>query len=96
MPKMNAQTKREILARVSAFSQSGFTSKMYGNVCQYYQSFVGRNYKGWAQKALLILSPYLNDGEKQVLLTFSKVSHSFLFIFLVGYLLFTGFQNSIL
>ena len=81
MPKMNAQTKREILARVSAFSQSGFTSKMYGNVCQYYQSFVGRDYKGWAQKALFILSPYLNDGEKQVLLTFSRsVIHFYSFV----------------
>lgn len=41
MPKMTAQQKTEILARVRAFDMSGFQTRLYGNVCRYYQSFVG-------------------------------------------------------
>ena len=40
--------------------------KMYGNVCCHYKSFVGRDFKGWAQIALFIMGPYLNDGRKRV------------------------------
>ena len=74
MPKFSAQQKREILARIRAFNTSGFNTKMYGNVCQYYQSFVGRDFKGWAQMCLFILGPYLNEGDSEVLLAFTKVS----------------------
>ncbi|KAL5482287.1 hypothetical protein EMCRGX_G022596 [Ephydatia muelleri] len=73
MPKFSAQQKREILARIRAFNTSGFNTKMYGNVCQYYQSFVGRDFKGWAQMCLFILGPYLNEGDSEVLLAFTKV-----------------------
>ncbi|KAL5479434.1 hypothetical protein EMCRGX_G022955 [Ephydatia muelleri] len=64
--------KREILARVRAFNTSGFRVKMYGNVCQYYQSFLGRDFKAWAQMAIFILKPYLNEGQAAVWLSFSK------------------------
>ena len=75
MPKMSPQQKREIQARVRAFNTSGFNTKLQGgSVCYYYQSFVGRDFKGWTQMALFILSPYLSDGQKEVLLVFSKVS----------------------
>ena len=49
--------------------------RMNGNVCHYYQSFVGRDFKAWAQKAVLILSPYLHvdDTQKKVLLSLSKI-----------------------
>ena len=65
--------KREILARIRAFNQSGFRVKMYGNVCQYFQSFLGRDFKAWAQMAIFILRPYLNEGQAAVWLSFSKV-----------------------
>eukprot|EP00731_Ephydatia_muelleri_P005893 Em0003g141a len=65
--------KREILARVRAFNTSGFRVKMYGNVCQYYQSFLGRDFKAWAQMAIFILKPYLNEGQAAVWLSFSKL-----------------------
>lgn len=74
MPKLSAQQKREILARIRAFNTSGFNTKMYDNVCQYYQSFGGRDFNGWAQMSLFILGPYLNEGDCEVLLAFTKVS----------------------
>ena len=45
---------------------SGFSTKLHGSVCYYYQSFVGRDFKGWTQMALFILGPYLSDGQKEV------------------------------
>ena len=74
MPKMSPHQKREIQARVRAFNTSGFSTKLHGSVCYYYQSFVGRDFKGWTQMALFILGPYLSDGQKEVLLAYSKVS----------------------
>eukprot|EP00731_Ephydatia_muelleri_P004501 Em0002g677a len=72
MPKMSPHQKREIQARVKAFNTSGFSTKLHGSVCYYYQSFVGRAFKGWTQMALFILGPYLSDGQKEVLLAYSK------------------------
>ena len=74
MPTMSKTQKKEINARISAFHTSGFTVKMYGNVCYYYQSFVGRDYKGWMQMALFILVPYLSLNQKKVWLYLSKVN----------------------
>ena len=74
MSALSAKQKEEVLARVRAFNTSGFKVKMYGNVCRHCKSFVGRDFKGWAQMALFIMAPFLNDGQKQVLLTLSKVS----------------------
>eukprot|EP00731_Ephydatia_muelleri_P001801 Em0001g1801a len=73
MPTLRPWQKREILARVRAFNTSGFRVKMYGNVCQYYQSFLGRDFKAWAQMAIFILKPYLNEGQAAVWLSFSKL-----------------------
>ena len=74
MPDFTHDQKTEILALIKAFNMSGFTTKMYGNVCYYYNSFVGRDFKAWSQMAIFILSPYLDAGRKEVLLNYSKVS----------------------
>ena len=74
-PKMNAMQKKEILARLRAFNTSGMRVKLYGNVCQYYQSFLGRDFEVWAQMAIFIISPYLDEEQKAVLLCLSKVLH---------------------
>ena len=74
MPNMTAAQKREIQARLRAFNTSGFSTKLHGSVCYYYQSFVEHDFKGWMQMALFIISPYLSDGQKEVLLALSKVS----------------------
>ena len=73
MSKRTAQEKKEILARISAFNTSGFSVRMYGNVCHYYQSFVGRDFKGWMQMALFVIIPYLSQPEKEVWCLLSKV-----------------------
>ena len=63
-----------MLARITAFSFSGFHVKVHGNVCYHYKSFVGRYYKAWSQMALFILCLYIGEGERKVLLALSKVS----------------------
>jgi hypothetical protein len=75
MPTLSKEHKQQVLARVSAFNMSGFSVKMHGNVCRHYKSFVGRDYKAWAQMAIFILHPYLSSGQKKVLLSLSKVVH---------------------
>ena len=65
--------KDEVLARVNAFPHSGLTVKMYDNVCRYFKSFVGRDFKGWAQMAVFVLS----SNERKVLLSLSKVCMHF-------------------
>ena len=61
MTKRKEEDKKEILARMSAFNYSGFSTKVHGNVCYYYQSFVGRDFKGWMQMAIFIISSYLTE-----------------------------------
>ena len=39
----------------------------------YHRSFVGRDYKAWAQIALFIIAPYLTEEETAVWLLLSKV-----------------------
>lgn len=36
MSSRNEQEKKQILARMSGFNYSGFSTKVYGNVCYYY------------------------------------------------------------
>lgn len=73
MPSLTHQNKQEILARLRSFSTSGLSGKMYGNVCDHYGSFVGRDYKAWSEVAPFIWSPYLSEGQKKVLKCYCKV-----------------------
>ena len=73
MPQLSARQKVEILARLRAFCSSGLKMKLYGKVCSYYQSFIGRDFKAWAQMAIFVMGPYLNEGQLKVLLSFTKV-----------------------
>ena len=73
IPKLSAQQKEEVLARVRDFNYSGFDCKLLGNVIRYHQSFVGRDYKAWAQMALSVILPYLQHGDKVVWMALSKV-----------------------
>ena len=74
MQKVSQQHKKEILARISVFDYSGFERRLTGNVCRYHKSFVGRDYKLWAQMAVFILEPYLEQEELDVWLKLSHVS----------------------
>ena len=57
IPKLSAEQKTEILARIRDFNYSGFGCRVIGNVIYNHQSFVGRDYKAWAQMALSIIYP---------------------------------------
>ena len=72
MPDFTHDQQAEILARIRAFIKSGFTMKMYGNACYYYNSFVGHDFKAWSQMAIFILNPYLDPGRKEVLFKLLK------------------------
>ena len=65
--------KKEVLARMSAFNYSSFNGRVIGNIIYHHKSFVGRDYKAWAQMALFIIGPYLSDCQKSVLFALSKV-----------------------
>ena len=56
------------------FAHSGFHVKLVGNVIKYHQSFVGCDYKAWAQMAPFIVFPYLDEQDKSLWLALSKVS----------------------
>lgn len=73
VPTLSRVQKEEVLAKIRAFNYSGFKVRLQGNVIRYHQSFVGRDYKAWAQMALFIIYPYLPEGDKKVWLSLSKV-----------------------
>ena len=73
IPTLNPQQKRELLARMSTFNYSGFSGKVIGNIVYHHKSFVGRDYKAFAQMALFVLGPYLPDSQKPLWITLSKV-----------------------
>ena len=75
MSKRKEEEKKQILAKMSTFNYSGFSTKVHGNVCYYYQSFVGRDFKGWMQMALFIISLFLSEEQKKVWILLSKVTH---------------------
>ena len=74
IPKLSAKQKKEVLARVRSFNFSGFCVRLVGNVIRHHKSFVGRDYKAWAQMALFIITPYLSDRDNAVWMALSKVS----------------------
>ena len=45
--------KDKVLAGVNAFPHSGL------NVCRYFTSFVGKDFKGWAQICVICVMPHL-------------------------------------
>jgi len=75
MSHLSRDEKSEVLARMSSFNYSGISGKVLGNVVYHHKSFVGRDYKAWAQIALFIISPYLSEGDKAVWISLSKVNY---------------------
>lgn len=66
--------KKEILARMVAFSCCRFSVKVHGNISYYYQSF--RDFKAWVQMAIFIIEPYLTAEVKKCWLLLSKVIYN--------------------
>lgn len=73
MAKLNRQHKLEFRALIAAFDFSGFDVKIVGNICYHHQSFVGRDYKAWAQMAPFIVTHFVEEEEKSLWLCLSKV-----------------------
>ena len=73
MQSLRPLQKKEILARIASFNYSGFTGRMSSNVTRYSQSFVGRDFKVWAQMAPFILEPYLPPPQLELWIALSDV-----------------------
>ena len=65
--------KKEILAIISSFPHSGFSSRITGNICYYYKSFVGRDFKAWLQMCVFVLHRYLSTDEIKCWLLLAKM-----------------------
>lgn len=75
MGHLTTRQKEEVLARLFSFDFSGFKVKLSRDISRHYKSFVGRDFKSFAQLALFILGPYLSAEQKIVWLSLSKVSY---------------------
>ena len=73
MDQRSASEKREILARIAAFSYCGFSTHITGNIAYHYRSFVGRDFKSWLQMAMFIISPFVEQDERICWLLLAKV-----------------------
>lgn len=76
MARLNDRQKKEIGARIKAFSFSGFKTKLTSDICHYVGSLAGRDFKMVAQVAPFILAPYMDGNEKDVWMSLSKVGFS--------------------
>lgn len=74
IPSLSSQQKEEVLARIRGFNYSGFDVRVLGNVIHHHRSFVGRDYKAWAQMALYVMFPYLSSADRTVWIALSKVN----------------------
>ena len=83
MQACSESQKREILALVSAFNYSGFSGRLASNVTRFSNSFVGRDFKVWAQMAPFILKRYLSKSQLELWVALSEVhyrAYSLIFI----------------
>ena len=70
MATLSTKQCMEVAARVRAFLSSGLSMKVSTDISKYYRSFVGRDFKAFAQP------PYLTASETKVWLALSKVSYA--------------------
>jgi len=82
MKALSPSQKKEFLARILSFNHSGFTARLTSNVTRYSQSFVGRDFKLWAQMAPFILKPYLTAGELELWIALSDVRYRYFYTFI--------------
>ena len=78
MPRLTNRMKEEVLARVTHFPILVYVQKCLAMcVVTIIPLCMGRDFKGWSQMSVFILSPYLSSDDRKVLLSFSKVSTNF-------------------
>ena len=73
MGKLTPHQKEEVLARIQAFDFSGIRGTLPGNICRYYQSFLGRDFKTWAQICLFIVWDFLTVTERSTFLRYTML-----------------------
>ena len=73
MEQLSPAQKLQISSRIDSFSFSGFSAKLSPKICRHYKSYLGHDFKLFAQMALFIVWEHLNKVQKQVWLTLSKV-----------------------
>ena len=73
MSHLSSRQREKVKAKMKAFSYSGIKGRVYGDVTKYCGSFVGRDFKAWAQIAPFIIGPYLSSDEFSVWLLLTMV-----------------------
>ena len=73
MSSCNKKQKKEILERISAFSYSGFSVRITGNIAYHYKSFIGRDFKAWMQMVMFIIDPFVSSEVKKCWLSLAQV-----------------------
>ena len=76
MTKINARQKSELRALVEAFDHSGFDTRIVGNICYHHRSYVGWDYKAFAQMAPFIVSRFVSSIEIRMWVSLSEVRKS--------------------
>lgn len=73
MGRLRAEQKCEVKARIASINYSGIEGRMSSDITRHSQSFLGRDFKVWAQMAPFILPAYLSPDELQLWLSLSEV-----------------------
>ena len=74
MDRKSPHEKKEILARVKAFSYFCFSTRITGNISYYYKSFVGQDFKAFMQMSLFIIPYYASDIETKCWFQLAQVN----------------------
>ena len=73
MKSLSPADKKKIKAKIEVFDFSAFPAKIASSITSIYGSYVGRDYKLWAQVAVFILMDIVRDEELEVWSNLSEV-----------------------
>ena len=73
MKSLSPDDKKKIKAKVEVFYFSAFPAKIASSITSMYGSYVGRDYKLWAQVAVFILMDIVTEEELEVWSNLSEV-----------------------
>jgi hypothetical protein len=73
MKSLSPAAKKKIKAKVEVFDFSAFPAKIASSIISMYGSYVGRDYKLWAQVAVFILMDIVTEEELEVWSNLSEV-----------------------
>jgi hypothetical protein len=75
MKGLTPADKKKVRARIEAFDFSAFPGKIASSITTMYGSYVGRDFKLWAQIAVFILVDIVAGEELEVWRNLSEVRH---------------------